>query len=385
MSDTGNLFSVSGFPPQVITDPFTGLQSEGYFQGRFADGPVWLEHFIASLELDPSSSLPSFLGGGTNYSWGGAETGCGISARETPNIGNLSCPNPLPGTLPTQIQFFFLDLIGGVTEPLDDNTLIAVWAGPNDIVNNPDNQNPYENPEIALVNNISAHIQGLITLGGTNFLVPNMPALGQLPRYVNTDAEEQFDLLSTQFNEALSAALDDLEELNNGVTIIRFNVFDLVLQMVNNPSVFGFENVTGTAKSIVGEEPSTFFLGTVVDDPENYMFFDDVHPTTRSHEIVADFAFNTTVISSVVVALENNEVVISGRNSEKTRDALIKKLTDAEMKIDQGKFSEAIEKLVSFNDKSTDLASAGKLDKDVSRSMVEAANAVIASLTAYVL
>ena len=66
LSDTGNLFSVSGFPPQVITDPFTGVQSEGYFQGRFADGPVWLEHFIASLKLDPSSGLPSFLGGGTN-------------------------------------------------------------------------------------------------------------------------------------------------------------------------------------------------------------------------------------------------------------------------------------------------------------------------------
>ena len=52
LSDTGNLFLVSGFPPAMIIDLATGIQSDGYFQGRFANGPVWIEHFIESLELD---------------------------------------------------------------------------------------------------------------------------------------------------------------------------------------------------------------------------------------------------------------------------------------------------------------------------------------------
>jgi phospholipase/lecithinase/hemolysin len=260
----------------------------------------------------------------------------------------------------------------------------VLWAGANDYVNNPINQN--SDAALDLVGNIYSHIVNLIGQGGTNFLVPNMPALGQLPRFVNTKDEVQFDLLSTQFNEALSAELEELEQdyQEYGITIFRFNVFDLVLQMVNNPSVFGFENVTGTAKSIVGEDPSTFFFGTVVDNPEDYMFFDDVHPTTRTHEILGDFAFNAFVIGSLVEALENDEVEIGGRNSDKTRDGLVKKLTDAEKKIDQGRFSDAIEKLTDFSDKTTALAGTGKLDEDVAQSMVDAADAVIATLSAYV-
>lgn len=363
LSDTGNLFSVSGFPPTTIVDPSTGIPSDGYFQGRFANGPVWVEYFIETLELNPSSSLPSNLGG-TNYSWGGAETGNGTSTRNTPNIG-------------TQIYFFQVE----DPEPLDSEMLIVLWAGANDFVNNPVNQNPGAAP--VLVGNIRRHIEDLIALGGKNFLVPNMPALGQLPRFVNTESELQFDNLSSQFNEELSVVLDDLEA-GHDIVILRFNVFDLVLQMVNNPSVFGFENVTDTAKSIVGEDPSTFFFGSVVGNPEKYMFFDDVHPTTRTHEILGDFAFNASVIGSLVEALENAEVEIGGRNADKTRDGLVKKLTDAEEKIDQGKFSDAIEKLADFRDKTTDLASTGKLDEDVAQSMVDTADAVIASLSAYV-
>lgn len=366
LSDTGNLFAVSDFPPTIITDPDTGTESAGYFQGRFANGPVWIEFFIESLALHPLSGLPSIWGvGGTNYSWGGAETGFGLSERGTPNIG-------------AQIDSF--------NESLDPETLIVLWAGANDYVNNPSNQEPGDHPETVLVGNIRLHVEELIKLGGTNFLVPNMPALGQLPRFVNTEDEVQFDLLSTQFNEALSVALEVLEQdyQEYGIIIFRFNVFDLVLQIVNNPTVFGFENVTGTAKSIVGEDPITFFFGKVVDNPEDYMFFDDVHPTTRTHEILGDFAFNAFVIGSLVEALENDEVEIGGRNSDKTRDGLVKKLTDAEKKIDQGKFSAAIEKLAAFSDKTTDLAGTGKLDEDVAQSMVDAADAVIASLSAYV-
>ena len=367
LSDTGNLFSVSGFPPTTIVDPSTGIPSDGYFQGRFANGPVWIEYFIETLELSPSSGLPSNFGG-TNYSWGGAETGDDISTRGTPNIGS-------------QIGIFYGNVSNGNAIPLDPDALIVLWAGANDYVNNPTNQNHVAAQD--LVGNIRRHIEDLIALGGKNFLVPNMPALGQLPRFVNTESELQFDNLSSQFNEELSVALEDLEAVHD-IVIFRFNVFDLVLQMVNNPSVFGFENVTDTAKSIVGEDSSTFFYGSVVDNPEKYMFFDDVHPTTRTHEILGDFAFNASVIGSLVEALENDEIEIEGRNSDKTRDGLVNKLTDAEEKIDQGKFSDAIEKLAGFRDKTINLVDTGKLDEDVAQSMVDATDAVIASLSAYV-
>jgi len=374
LSDTGNLFIVSGFPPATIyfppsPRPFTGNPSPGYDQGRFANGPVWIDDFVQSLGLDPSSSLPSNPGG-TNYSWGGAETGFGKSTRDTPNIG-------------TQIKLFQADN-PEESKPLDSQEdLVVLWAGANDYVNNQNNQDPNDNPEHDIVGNIRMHLEDLIELGGRHFLVANMPALGQLPRFVNTDSEAQFDRLSTQFNEELSSTLKDLEETYE-IAIFRFNAFDLFLQMVNKPSVFGFENVTGTAKSVVGEDPNTFFFGTVVDNPEEYIFFDDVHPTTRTHEILGDFAVNAFMIGSLVEALINGKVEIGGNKPEKIRDRLVKKLTRAQNKIDQGKFNAAIGKLKGFKGKIKGLANSGKLDEDTAQSMIEAADSVIASLSAYI-
>jgi len=198
LSDTGNLFSITGFPPAQIYDPSIEKPIDGYINGRFANGPVWIEDFVASLGLDPLSSLPS-NSDGTNYSWGGAETGCGTSSRGTPNIGSLDCtPDPVN---PTQLRIFLSNNEG----PLDHATLLVVWAGANDYVNNLSNQDPDDSPEEDIVAQIRSHIESLLALGGTNFMVPNMPALGKLPRFVNTAREWQFDQLSRQFNSDFRA------------------------------------------------------------------------------------------------------------------------------------------------------------------------------------
>src|SRR5262245_14581793 len=74
LSDTGNLFLASG--GTVATPP--------YFNGRFSNGPVWVEVLADKLGLD--APTPSVLGG-TNFAFGGAETGAGLSSFDTPNVG----------------------------------------------------------------------------------------------------------------------------------------------------------------------------------------------------------------------------------------------------------------------------------------------------------
>ena len=67
LSDTGNLFKVSEglFPP-----------SPPYFEGRFSNGNLVVDLLADSLELAENQS---FLEDGSNYAFGGAQTGEGTS------------------------------------------------------------------------------------------------------------------------------------------------------------------------------------------------------------------------------------------------------------------------------------------------------------------
>ena len=69
LSDTGNLFIATGG-----TQPPAG---QPYFNGRFSDGPLWVESLAAGLNL-PLASNP-YLVGGNNYAFAGARTGTSSS------------------------------------------------------------------------------------------------------------------------------------------------------------------------------------------------------------------------------------------------------------------------------------------------------------------
>jgi len=102
LTDGGNVFAVTGG-----TLP--------YPSGRFSDGPVWIEQLASNLG---TPLQPSVLGG-TNYAFGGAESGLGTSLLR----GVL----PVPG-IRQQIQNFLQ--LG----PLDPTRLYVVWGGANDFL-----------------------------------------------------------------------------------------------------------------------------------------------------------------------------------------------------------------------------------------------------------
>jgi 3-phytase len=239
LTDVGNRFAATHG-----TEP----ASPPYDEGRWSDGPLWVEYLAAGLGLP--GPTPSAVGG-TDYAAADAGTALsGYAHNGSPNIG-------------TQITAYLS------THPtIDDNQLFVIWGGTNDF-------GPHSTPDPAgTVANLSAEITELAQAGAKQFLVANLMPLGEVPsiRRLGPQSEAKYDALSAQFNTALAAAEYHLEA-GLGVKIHPLDVYGLAEQVLANPGQFDITDVTDQAKS--GDEGDP---GLVVPYPDEYLFWDNVHP-----------------------------------------------------------------------------------------------------------
>jgi len=247
LTDVGNRYAATGG-----TDP----ASPPYDAGRWTDGPLWVEHLAAGLGLP--APIPSALGG-TDYASADARTALsGYAHNGSPNIG-------------TQVTGYLS------THPtLDSNQLFVIWGGTNDF-------GPHSTPDPArTVANLTAEITELATAGAKQFLVPNLMPLGEVPsvRKLGPTAQAKFDALSVQFNTRLAAAEGQLEA-GLDIKIHQLDVYALVEQVLATPGEFGITDVADQAKS--GDEGDP---GVVVANPDQYLFWDNIHPTETFQQLL---------------------------------------------------------------------------------------------------
>jgi phospholipase/lecithinase/hemolysin len=78
------------------------------------------------------------------------------------------------------------------------------------------------------------------------------------------------------FNEVLAGGLDVLRAFDRDkhVQLSQLDVFALFDQIVAHPASYSLVNVTDSSQGIAV-------------DPDTYLFWDDLHPTTRGHNLLA--------------------------------------------------------------------------------------------------
>ncbi|KAB8319327.1 SGNH/GDSL hydrolase family protein [Tolypothrix campylonemoides VB511288] len=278
LSDTGNLFNVTqGLPTGPLPpDP-------PYFQGRFSNDKIWVDYLGDNLGLPPTTitdlivQLRTTAPEGVNYAFGGSLSGQG---------NFLNVPG-VPGVL---------EQVGSFTQPfltnnqkVDPNGLYAVWGGANDYLFT-------QNPDVTqTVKNVSDSVGLLAQAGAKNILVFNLPDLGKTPLVSATGNTNAFTTLTNNHNAALAAALGQLSN-TPGVNIIPVDVDSLFNRVLANPSEFGFTNVT--APCVVGDLVQGV-LTSVCNNPNDFLFFDSVHPSSSAHKLVADTALASIRAKSV--------------------------------------------------------------------------------------
>jgi phospholipase/lecithinase/hemolysin len=260
LSDQGNVFNATGgaVPP-----------SPPYFDGRFSNGPLWVDYLAQDLGLD----VNPFVGSadpteGINFAFAGATTG-------GENTISLTFPQ-LPGLPGLQQQ---IDFFTNFVPVVDPNALYIVWAGANDYIPTDGTFVPFEDPDTTIAN-ISQAVTSLANVGAQNIMVVNLPDLGQTPVSLNTQESDELSALV----DAHNAALEELSEsFDPALNVIFFDVSEAIDQIFAAPQEFGFTNVT---------TPCLLVQSCLAnpDEQNQYLFWDDRHPTTAAHEYVGDLA-----------------------------------------------------------------------------------------------
>lgn len=281
LSDPGNVFNAT----KALGDPTKVLPpSPPYFDGRFSNGPVWAEYFGNELGLSPTpvTSLGNQpANDGINFAFGGSTTG-----------KNNAIATDLPTGILTQVDLF--------TEPLekfnqkaDPDALYTVWGGGNDYLfgNNVD-------PTVPIANLTSA-VKSLADVGAKNIMVFNLPDLGQLPgTRIDPTISAGLSTLTALHNSALSAAVEGFQQ--SGLNIIPVDVDSLVKEIKANPGKFGFKDATNSC--LVGDfNAIASGTATLCSNPDDFAFFDAVHPSTKVHNLIAQAALSKVKYSTTSV------------------------------------------------------------------------------------
>jgi phospholipase/lecithinase/hemolysin len=242
--DVGNLFLATG----------GAIPAAPYYNGRFSNGPLWVEHIASAWSLSMTPSLK----GGTDYAWGGA-----FVTADQPLGGGAVIPS-----VPHQVQAYLL-AHGGKADP---NALYVLEGGGNDIIDALGVGSPQAlGFQIAVGTATNERL--LRNAGAKNFLIPNIFNLAIVPEGHAFAAFNTAAALAT--NKALSQLLF-FEYLDPRIHISNLNSFDLFNAIIDDATHFGFTNVVDPCLTT-----------TICADQAHTLFWDDIHPTVFAHSFLA--------------------------------------------------------------------------------------------------
>jgi phospholipase/lecithinase/hemolysin len=267
LSDAGNV-SVGTLGVLPVSPP--------YSDGRFSNGNVWVQDLAQNLGLPPVS--PS-LTGGTDFAYGGAETGA--------TAVHVENPTDLPGQLG---QF-----AAAVPSPTP-NALYTVWAGSNDVLDLANSTLTPAQQQASVqqaVSNETNFISGLVAYGAKDIVVLDVPNLGETP-YEAARPSSQADAssLAQQYDTSLGASLQQL--VTSGAVSIDFiDTYSLLDTVIANPAAYGFTNVTQPVWTGNLTDSNSGVLNATGAAQNGYLFFDSLHPTAAGHALLADYVTQT--------------------------------------------------------------------------------------------
>jgi outer membrane lipase/esterase len=278
LSDNGNLFKNTGFPPSP-------------YDQRFSNGPAWIELLSNPAKSgNPGSSMDTFWS--PPFFSGAPNTG-GTTQNVNAAIGGAQTVSGFPFSVQTQINVFIA--AGGTFGP---NDLVSIQGGANDIFNFfNSNANPTQAQIIGFGTttafNEASNIALAIKDGAKTIIVSNLPNIGATPAFNGSPLTfAAGNLASVTYNAALNAATVQLAAANPKVNLVQMDWYALSNVIQANPAAFGFNPAFITQSCVSSSAPPITVNPncTNTSTAAGFAFWDDVHPTEAVHELLARYA-----------------------------------------------------------------------------------------------
>ncbi|MBJ04171.1 MAG: hypothetical protein CMB65_05690 [Euryarchaeota archaeon] len=250
LSDSGNTYSAFGTP-----------ESPPYWQGRYSNGKNWVDFTGDWVGFSNVAGRGGSTG--NNRAFGGAATGNGL-------------------------QFLVIENIGKQVDDWDQNNnlgpsdAVAIWGGGNDLINYgaTNTQN--------LVDNLEEHAEQLIAAGGQELIFFELPPLEKTPGESGSSEEDRQALGQrvSDFNAEMATMVSNLNSTYGVVThlIPIWIGFEMLYWSGEH---FGITNVTHSACEHDGATCDS--NDPIAPNVDEYIFFDNLHPTETTHNAVALF------------------------------------------------------------------------------------------------
>lgn len=270
LQDNGNLIKTLKIPGK----PYDG--------GRFSNGKIACEYLQQIIAEKEDTAMPELL----NYAIGGAFT-TGKNPKSLLREHAFSVNQ--------QLDRFIADY--GRFNP-DDKIMLN--GGSNHFLFALHNEPPYCN--ISAIYSVASDLlkltNRLIKLGGKKIIIWNIPDVtitpaydvAHFPNWVTQLLKRYLKKSIKQQNNKLTFGIKDLVAQYPNVNICQFDVYDILQNTLSSPKDYGFDNVTTACVESFGGVDAQGNIQTeieVLHNPENHLFWDYVHPTTKAHQMLA--------------------------------------------------------------------------------------------------
>lgn len=266
LSDTGN---IAGVVTPNLPRP--------YFDNRISNGPLAVDRVAGSLGLNASAAAV----GGDNFAV----------------VGGNILGNDL-GDLRSQVTRY----LERERHTVDESALFLVFVGGNDLrdLRSITSLDVAEERIRDIASVLVIELERLSALGAKSFLVANSADIGRIPQTLALESSSPgIALRSTglvqRYNTHLLEAVRAFATRSNA-QVRLFDVFSALNKILDAPGLFGFDVVdVGCFDPADSINPFDFefdagcdsgFFPFVEPNFDGYAFFDSIHPSTATHQLV---------------------------------------------------------------------------------------------------
>ncbi|KAI9293946.1 hypothetical protein K502DRAFT_366274 [Neoconidiobolus thromboides FSU 785] len=264
LSDYDNLYKLSNH---------TAPDGKYYYQGRYSNGPTWIERLSKKLSIP---NVKSFA----------------YSAATSDNVEFPATlvPGGVPGAIQQADQFvkYYDELRNKRKKPR--YPLVAFAFGGNDF------PSPGSSPQ-KMVGNLEKSLTKIIDecelkslLIMTSTPLDLSPATKSLPK----EYQAQLEQITRQIGSLWKETINRLRLYYPHIRIHTFDSRDILLQAIKKKTSEGANtNEINSPCLTKAENPEKSFIAyNVCSNPEKHIFYDSIHPTSYTHEYFANDIYN---------------------------------------------------------------------------------------------